>query len=248
MSMCRSLLAVMTSPRKVSYVAETLRMLDAAGSDHCDSKIVFSDSVESPAVIEGETGSRPWTWLGFPGPSGTREALWRIFWLARASSYDRVYVFEDDVVVCRNLFPYLESLAVPEDVALIMLYDSKECDHGTRPGLAVRPCLGRDRRGLFGTLGVVYPARTVSFLAARDPWNVSYWQHVGRGSADCVMGYLLEDSPWPAVAVHVPSLVDHRGDVSAEAGPGSEVRRRATVFAGMEFDALRASDLFSRSA
>jgi hypothetical protein len=251
----KSLVVVMTCPRPVSYVEETLIALDRSGADLCASKMVLADGMTT-TVPKTKTSvwTRPWMWVAFPGPSGTREALWRIFWMASqlepgptrvASSgsgrrsgdglssglgFDRLYVFEDDITVSQNLFLYLEAMTIPDDVALVTLYDVKECDRESPKGLHLRPVMGSDRRGMFGTLGIMLPGRTVAYLAKQDPWSVPYWTHIPRGSADCVMSYLLEDSPWPAMAVHVPSLVDHRGEVSAEGGPGSSLARKATVF------------------
>jgi hypothetical protein len=87
--------------------------------------------------------------------------------------------------------------------------------------------------GLWSLCAWKFPRRTCEWLTRQDPTAVLRDR---PETVDVAVGRLLAGSPWPLVAVHCPSLVEHVGDASCSAG--AEPVRRARNFPGRDFDAL----------
>jgi hypothetical protein len=109
------LLSVVTCPRRdAGYLPATLRGLDDAGSGVWANRTVFADGY-TPNVPEG------WDLQSFPGPSGVRQAMWRVFRAAHNLG-GRLLYCEDDIAVCRNFCEYAAAVEIPEDMAFVSFF------------------------------------------------------------------------------------------------------------------------------
>lgn len=233
----KELVTVLTCERPdgVSYVVQTCKALyEGAGNSTPMGDVewqVVSDGLVD-AALRGTLLAFGWDVLDSADRRGPRRGLQRCLHLASALAADHLYFFEDDAVPCRNSLARMRQVAVPEDCALVSFFDGRELGEGAVPGLHPRPAAGTRRRGLWGTLALKIPRRTVEWLASRDLDSVLADR---PETSDVALGRLLDRSPWPLVAHHAPSLVEHGGDVSAL---GTDKKRRARNFPGVEFDAL----------
>jgi hypothetical protein len=205
-------IAVLTHPRPgVSYLLDTLASIDESATGR---RVVVCDSpAELPAV------PAPWEVHRFERPATERPenrwALWRCFDLAHDRGEDLI-VCEDDVAMCRNGARHAEWLPVPRDVHWISLYDPH-----FRP--TAPHCLARMPGVTFVFAQIVkFPLRTCTLLR---------WMGCGRydrmGSDDQLgaIGHALGLT----YAIHVPSLAQHVGAVSA-VGNGELAGRTSESF------------------
>lgn len=143
--------------------------------------------------------------------------MWRVFKTAAALKVDRLLYCEDDLLVSPGAVTRAFATPIREDQALVSFFDSKEFPGAAiaSPGVHDVPVMGRDRRGLFGACCMLFPGRTLAWLASRphDGWD-DPWQG-DPDPADLLLGWALKGSPWPLRGVHVPSLVDHAGKISS---------------------------------
>lgn len=232
----------MTSPRRTSYLSETLAGLDREGADVFDAKLVASDGpLENKDVT--------WPTSVFEGPSGTRKAFWRVFRLAVDRNVDRLVIVEDDVMPCRNAMHYIRKFEVPEDLAFVSFFEMKELTPTAAPGLyslglfEVGPKDGmrKQTRLYCGNQCLLLPRRTLDYLVTCDPFDSGLpkdrWL-LPDFSSDSVMGWHLDHSPWPRYGAHVPCLVEHIGAISTYRDGRTLEGRQAVVFPGGHFDAL----------
>jgi hypothetical protein len=228
-----TLITITTCPRAgVNYLPGTAAALLRAGADACTARLVLADG-EPPA----ET---PPGWdLDFRFPrSGDRLMMWWAFERALATGVERLIYCEDDITPCRNAVRRMLRLPIPESVAFVDFHDNRELPDGTAAGLHEVPAQGRAGRGYLGNLCMMFPRRTLAWLAQQDPLSILPQQRRGMlyHASDLVLGAFLAASPWPRYLAHLPRLVRHDGLVSA-AHP--EKGLRATrEFPGADFDAL----------
>jgi hypothetical protein len=229
-------LAVITAPRPgVGYVRQTCRQINATlTTPHSGVlKNLFSDGPIGP----------DWRELGGPGwnvydepdqaPRGPRWNIWRVF--RAIEDYDRLLLFEDDISIAAAGVDRMLAVDVPEDLAFVTFYDGRALAEGTPAGLYRHNVAMVEGPGFWGSLAMLFPRRTVRYLAERsydvDGELPPHWRRHTRprGSADLVMAWLLNRSPWPEYGIHVPSLVDHAGDVSTPLEGGRGGRRGRNV-------------------
>jgi hypothetical protein len=215
-----ALIAVVTAPKlRSKYLVPTLRQLDQQGAAGID-RVVLCDG---PMTVEC-----PWPVLCKPdGPSGTAPMMFWGFEALLRTDADRFLWCQDDLVVGRASVDRMLAVETPPDVALVTGFDQAEFK-GKRipaPGLYPVHPLGRKKTGLWGTLFLLLPRRTVEWIVSdRDPdWAKR------TVPDDGILGRVIERSPWPWYLMRVPSDVDHAGDVSS--GPPKRIRR-ATHFVG----------------
>jgi hypothetical protein len=213
----RDLLLVMTSPRQggVSYLDETLKRLDLEGANHPDvQKILFSDGPLPHGWTKPRTTSPSnWEVREYEGPSGAKEAIWRIFRYAANRKFDRLISFEDDVVPCRNAVTKVFGTDVPPGAAFMSYFDYRSCGPERPDGIYLLT-EGSTKGGRYwGTQAICFPREVVCFLAEQDPKNIP------AGGNDTAVWDVLRKSPWHHVALHVPSLFDHVGEVSTQPNP-----------------------------
>lgn len=161
------------------------------------------------------------------GPSGTRPMMWWTFARALETDCERLIYCEDDLLLSPGAIDRIRAVQVPDDHAFITFYDHKEFPAGEpRPtdGLHSIEGMGRHNRGMWGSLCVLFPRRTLEYIVTRGPfeWH-DPWPHK-KTAGDCVMTWALLKSPWPRWMVHVPNLIDHAGVDSS-----IEVRRIRTT-------------------
>jgi len=142
---------------------------------------------------------------------GIRSMMWQVFRAAVEEGCDKLIFCEDDVVACRNLVPFLQAFVVPEDVAFVDFHDLREERvRGISDGHHILPATPN----YWGNQCMLFPWRTIEWLAAKDPLAVKDF-HFPKSGADNTLGYFLRDSPWPLYLLHLPRLVEHIGTVSA---------------------------------
>lgn len=214
------LISVLTCPLRPWYLEATLAGLDQAGAtDH--RRFVFSDG---PPSCHFQALPRGWEYFSNnDGPSGTPEAMWSVFAQALELGADRLLYCEDDIIAAPAAVARALAVEIPAAVSYVSFYDSKEfMSRGLRmqPGLYQIPALGLDGRGFWGSLCFLLPRRTMEFALTRRPaeWRMPFEPRPGgNGAADCLISWVAHKSPAPNSMVHLPSLVDHVGDISAAA-------------------------------
>lgn len=208
MSPDTDLIVVVTCPTlRPQYLAATLAALDEAGATKCR-RLVVSDG---PMTVDCQ-----WPCVVKPdGPSGTRHGMWFAFREALKTDATRILYCEDDLIVSAGAVDKILSHEIPDDAAMLNFFDQKPEVRSNREGWHRVPAMGRNGRGLWGTLCVLYPRRTVGYLAARDPDEYDHPWRKGKNAGDCIVSWALERSPWPEYLMQVPSLVDHAGDQSS---------------------------------
>lgn len=223
-----------TCPRYgANYLEDTLEALDEAGADLFSRKIVVSDG-DLPEALR-------WESVMYAGPSGSRKAFWNVLRMVESYSPDSFVYIEDDVRPCANGLVRINGFEIPRHMAFVSFHDLFLLRERAPRGLYEVPLRYNGvRKDFCGSQCLLFPRRTWEYLLTRDPFemeNEEHWSEIS--SIDCVIGYLLDQSPWRSYGCHVPSLVDHVGRVSI-AHPGSESRNRALTinFPGRDFDAM----------
>lgn len=209
------MIAVLTHPRNgISYLNDTIASTDESATGK---RIVISDSLRVISCAwPVESFERPLT--AFPD---NRWSLWRAFNLAYESGEDLIAV-EDDVKWCRNGARHAEMLPVPHDVAWVSLFDV-----GSGPTMPHGLWTSRKAGGFMFAQAIKFPHRTCALMRRTGCTN---HDRVGSDSQLAAIGDMLGLS----YAVHVPSIVQHVGAISAVGNGGLEGRTSSTWKA--EFD------------
>jgi len=206
-------IAVLTHARPggVSYLRGTLAAVDASATGH---RVVISDDAGSLPTVP-----MPWEVDRFARPVTARPenrwALWRAFTLAHERGEDLV-VCEDDIALCRNGAAHAERLHVPHDVAWVSLYDQHH-RHSAPHGLS------RWKAATFIYAQMVkFPLRTCTLFR-----NIGcqFFDRMGSDDQLAALGNLIGLS----YAIHVPSIAQHVGAVSA-VGNGDLAGRTSESF------------------
>lgn len=215
------MIAVMTAPRAgTSYLAQTLADVDQSATH---SRVVVSDSLgHRPDVPE------PWLMFNFAKPRGgkneNRWAMWKAFELAAEIGEDLV-LLEDDIRMCANGARYLERFPVPGGVGFVSFF---------------APFGERMPYGLWrGSLRAFSYAQCLKFSSRRVAALArGYHEMAGgpHGGADIALRAFGERRGW-TYSLHIPSIVQHVGDVSAvdERRLGD---RTSPTFPGVDFRAM----------
>ncbi len=236
----RDVLSVLTCRRRVSYLDATIASLEKAGAT--EDRVLRMICSDGPIDKFTHNG---WRYLYALEPVGNLRKFFDVLEFARAYSADRLFYFEDDVVLCKNAIARMQSVGVPEHLAFVSYFDMKEVKpHQSRtPALLNVPVMGLDGQGFWGLQAVVFPKRTMDYLLAN---RAQILDEAGgearRHQSDYFMGQALLRSPWPTYGVHVPNLVQHVGELSAVNKNAAtwkdyRVNRRSTCFWGEHIDA-----------
>ncbi len=209
------MLAVMTCSKRPQYLRGVLDQLDAQAPEL--PRVVFCDGPTAALDVPNNW----WVVCTSPQPSGARAAVYRLlkaaFSLSIRTPWDRLRLIEDDVQLCRDWHRRCSVIEVPEDCAFVGGYDYRET-LGEPEGMHIRPCLGRDGKGLWGQQTLLIPRRSVEFLVSRPrlEWEAEAPEWITRSpnASDCFIDWIWSRSPWPQRGLLVPQIVDHRGDVS----------------------------------
>jgi hypothetical protein len=211
---------VLTHPRPggASYIAGTLADIDKSASG---SRFVVSDG-----HFDGCDLPRGWGQVVVKRPVTERPenrwSLWRCFSLAFERGEDLI-VCEDDIRLCRNGASHAERLPVPPDVHWVSLYDPHHrasAPHG----------LPRWNGSTFVYAQMIkFPMRTCELLCRV---GCETYDRMGADDQLAAWGRLLGLT----YAVHVPSIAQHVGAVSA-VGNGDLSLRTSESFRA-EYDPL----------
>lgn len=240
----RDLIAVLTCPLPTTtprYLRQTLENLDKQGADLAD-KLVFSDGALFADVIHTYEG-RPWPVICREGPSGAVRGLWSLFRYALENEIERLLLFEDDVLPCKNAVVRMLLQDIPGDVGLVSFFDMAVWRGRERHDGLHRIELSPDRNKLWsywiaGHQACLIPRRTIKFYV--DNFDERLVNPKAQAS-DMLMSEMLLGSRVPRYALHIPCLVEHVGAnysrVYDSEVPAANIRT-ATCFPGYDFDAL----------
>jgi len=203
--------AVTTARRGADYLTGTLKSLAMAGWLRVH---VFADVGADPV------DSQPWhpsdRWLG-PYQNFLRalEALADIY-----PNADAYAVFQDDILVSRGCRLWLEGQLWPDPLpGVVSLYTAAEIAAGRNDGwFGLDPALLP--RKAYGALAYVFPPAHAKKFLSSPP------KHGSRTMLDVAVGRWCRENGLPYVQ-HVPSLVQHVGEVSAITRGPDEQRPRA---------------------
>lgn len=193
------MICVITHPRPggASYLLDTLAAIDESALGIrmvvCDSPYPLPDLPPAWELhrFERAATERP----------ENRWALWRCFHLAHDRGEDLI-VCEDDIALCANAARHAEWLPVPHDVHWISLYDPHF-------RMTAPHCLARMPGETFVFAQMIkFPLRTCTLFR-----NVGCerWDRIGSDDQLGAWGRLMSMT----YAIHVPSLAQHVGAVSA---------------------------------
>lgn len=186
--------SIITATRRVSYLNRTIASVRQAG-------------FQIQAVCRD--GAR----------KGSYQTLKRALshMLRHRPDVDSCCVFEDDVIVSRNLAGWLHA-GCPDGVASLYC---PSIDHAGA-GWQEVPLTLRNLRAAEASCGLVFSREAAERFVSESRWN----KPMGAGLA--VGRWCLESGT--AYWRHVPSLVSHVGEVSAIDGREFSARRRERVF------------------
>ena len=220
---------VTTAPRKPSTLYHTLTSIREAGWSET---LLFA---EPGSLVKG---------LGSEVQVVHRHetlGAWPNWLLALAELYlrnpvaDAYAIFQDDIELCLGVREYLEAELWPQErLAFVSLY----CSSGYQPK-TTRYAQPDGVDGYIGALALVFPPEAVRALLSSS----MVWAHRLRPGSGGVNGIDFAIGRWAARRdlpglFHVPSLVQHLGDVSTVWPQGkNKGRRRADTFVGRDFDA-----------
>lgn len=190
---------------------------------------------------------------GFDRPQIFVERGMRAFatwWLAALELYlrnpqaDRYVIFQDDILVVKNLRGYLDKVPHPE-TGYWNLYTTRENDdviRGKSPGFYESSLVNstsptNQLQTGRGALALVFPRRALlELFTARHFVDRPMDGEAGTKNIDGGIVTAMNKSGYKEF-VHAPSLVQHTGDESAIGGK-SPRRRFAKSFPGEGFDAM----------
>ncbi len=241
-SAASTVIAILTCDRsKGFYLPQTAKQIDAQGGRQLTRRVYVDGEQDEARRISRRLRQSgvPSAWDVIPlGPrAGSTEAMRRLLVHASETSADLLF-FEDDLAFCRNAVTHMVQQKIPPSVGILSFFDMKEVNKGAAPGLYRRPPTGGDGMGLWGAQALKFPAEVVAWLATEDWYQLRFG--TTRMASDQYMGALVaRHEKRNRMAVHIPNLVQHIGHSSAcFPGLGLKTWRRATNFAGREFDAL----------
>lgn len=224
---------ITTHPNRLgNHLPETLRSLSNAGFDE---PWIFLDG-PTPATFPQELRQRMTSRSNSLGVIGNyMTALWELY--VRNPLADRYAIFQDDIVLCKNLRGYLDSLPLPEDHYwnLFTFMENEKLIKG-KQGFVKSSQYGR------GAVALVYPRlAVVEILSSRSlvmkPQAAN--KKIATKRIDGGICTAICKSHGQAQThteyVHAPSLVQHLGLKSTL---GNDNQPQAQSFPGEDFDCL----------
>jgi hypothetical protein len=205
-----------------SYVETLLASIDASGWR--GRRLLVADGPYAT--------SSGWQVAESPTRLGQMRTYWRALRLgieeARRFGTDRITIFEDDVEICNNALSYMERARFPDSLDFMTWFDGHVVPPGSQQGVYPVPA-----QYFFCLQGVTWRRSTAERLLAAP--QAQSWPEPHRG--DILIARILAGRTY---GVHVPNLVQHRGDVSlCNPGQGLVGVRTAANYPGAQLDALQ---------
>ncbi len=229
--------AVTTVPARVNdLLPRTLRSLTAAGFDR---PTLFVDGDASPGAYRHM--------FGLPVTVRSERVQTFSHWfLTLAELYltnptaERFAIFQDDLITCRNLRPYLEACHFP-DCGYWNLYTfpSNEGECGWHEGALLNPAREDRFQTGRGAVGLVFSrAGARVLLSCPALWDRTTDPHHGHRKVDGAVVNQMNQAGWREW-VHSPSLTQHMG---LQSSMGNRPHLQAVSFRGEEFDCMSLLD------
>lgn len=185
----KTLVAVTTCPRPdgVSYLERTLASIERGPDDEL---VVFDD----------------------PELRGSRWNTWRA--LELGGSYDRLLLFQDDLIAQPWATLLMRTIDIPDDVGVVNLHDCGDDFLWQEPpaGIHKFPAHRPGGLGMIGSQCLVIPGEHSRWLAAQD---MAAPPSPGPHADDFAIGWWTAQSQRPNKLVVYPSPVRHIGERSA---------------------------------
>lgn len=198
-------LFVLTTARQTpdpwAYLRQTIAGIEAQGACVAYRAIVCDGVYSGPRFGGWDVIS----YLGKQPGSGNRDAYWRMIHIAEDTVGDALCI-EDDVTMAPGALDYMLDFDMPGDVGFVSFFGSKAyINKSTPPGL---------RRGPRGTSRFLQANKySHEALSKLDAYRYTPGYQLTPGSADQTIARACKDVKID-YALHVPSLVDHVGEVS----------------------------------
>ena len=224
-------LSVLTTPRRLQYLAGTLTAIDAAGGADFPGRRVVS--VDGAADLVRPLVPPGWSIDSLsPASRGTRKSMWEILHRAAGAGVPALLYFEDDVRLARNAIAVMARAEVPAEFGFLSFFQMNK-GMPTAPGIYRYRKPSAEVSGFWGTQAFKVPARSLAQFAGPDPTPARY-QH----ACDVWIGEQL------VPGIVIPSIVRHVGVSSSipsqflHSITGEHVHRAGIAYAGDEADAL----------
>lgn len=222
-----SVIIVLAGHGRENYLINTITSLENAGAleSHFDLKryiYYISPNDEIPRFPKWETVHCR------RDLAGSTKDTWEVFYFAwqncNLGYSEKVLFFEDDIIAGINAVRLMHQLNVPERCALTTYFDQRRVNQSRYPTIIETPANSFDGRGHWGNQAMVFPARTIKWLAERA---IPQYEQVNF--SDVALGRELMKSPWPKIAHFGPTMFKHVGEISlANAGMDLSAKLRST--------------------
>jgi hypothetical protein len=162
-----------------------------------------------------------------PGDHGQAQTFFAALRAAAACpGFTALTLFEDDVVVAKNMLDYVSTFELVDDLALVSWFCRRRpYAQVTTPHLEVE-----NAHSFAYNQATTMSASTVVTLLASD--QIRRWPT--KHGADTLIGKAMRKSK---VAYHFPNLVDHIG--GGRSVVGSVGLQRSSTFVGEDFDVMK---------
>jgi hypothetical protein len=262
-------ISIATSPRPqdIDYLSKTIKSLNNGGaaSFSTHEKMIFQDGGFDRSDNKLYYG---WDTVYNRGPSGSRVAFWRIFhYFFNYTKEDKLLFCEDDILVCKNVLLYIDSIKMPDDLPLITFHDTmnevspsakiktidgKYVTVKVPHGIYKTPISGRRNSGFGGTQMFLIKREAIELLLRYNPLTLDLGKRFegidnskfSKILGDTCISYILEKEKYTNFGIQFPCLANHVGSISIE-HPSSSYGKSGK-FIGEEFDAWENRKVLSK--
>lgn len=216
-------LIVMTAPRKLPFLDQTLKSLQAAGLERWKGpKYICADGYSPDARLG-------WRYKVCAEQRGQAKSFFAA--LKTASEIPElayVTLFEDDIVLSRNALDYIKRVEIGDNILLVSWYSR----YSSPTQLLEKPKMLKIPSNRFaGFPGITMPNSTVRALLASD--TVRDWTEL-HGADHSIMRAFTSGF----CRVHFPNIVQHMGIAETTTASKHSEENISPTFAGEDFDAM----------